>query len=212
MSITPFPIGNTNNSPLNNVNGRFVNIDNSNVGGISTTSTTIPNGEHTLSAPGSNIQSAAGIYPSFQKGGKINRGKINRKKINKISRKYKMKGSKKTIRRHVRRIKSRLRRHSRKHSRKYSNRSRHIKGGGFQPPMVTPNYPLGHTQYLLNNGSQSNVYALGGNVSAANSALANPPLVNKLLNATQPDNENHATLNANGNIGSGSGFPSRGWF
>ena len=80
--MSPFQIGNLNNPPLNNINGALVNVD-----------------------------SAASIYPSFQgqKGGKINRGKINRRKINKISRKYKMKGSKRTIKRHVRRMKSRVR-------------------------------------------------------------------------------------------------------
>ena len=211
MSLSPFPIGNTNNPPLNGVDGRYVNVDNSHVGEIATTSTVYPNGPHTLPATGSNVQSAAGIYPGSQKG-----GKINRKKINKISRKYKMKGSKRTIRRNVKRIKSRMRsKYSRRHSRKYSNRSsrrRHMKGGNFLPPMVTPNYPAGHTQYLLNNGSQSNVYSLGGLLPAANSALANPPLLNKLVDATRPDNAKHDTLNAYGNIGSGSGFPSRGWF
>ena len=78
--------------------------------------------------------------------------------------------------------------------------------------MVTPNYPAGYLQAGSNNGSISNVYSLGGHLSAANSALANPPLVNKLVNANKPDNLNHDTLNADGNIGSGSGFPSRGWF
>jgi len=211
MSLSPFPIGNNNNPPLNGVNGRFVNVDDSHVGGIATTSTVYPTGPHTLLPPSNNVQSASGIYPGSLKG-----GKINRKKINKISRKYKMKGSKRTIRRNVKRIKSRMRsKYSRRHSRKYSNRSsrrRHMKGGNFLPPMVTPNYPAGHTQYLLNNGSQSNVYSLGGHLSAANSALANPPLLNKLVDATKSDNDNHAALNAYGNIGSGSGFPSRGWF
>ena len=69
----------------------LVNIDNSNGDGNFFTNTTVPNGSHTLGSAGSNIQSAAGIYPPCKQTG----GKINRKKINKISLKYKMKGSKK---------------------------------------------------------------------------------------------------------------------
>ncbi len=87
-----------------------------------------------------------------------------------------------------------------------------MKGGAFQPPMTTPNYPAGHSQYLNNNGSLSNTYSLGGHLSAGNSALANPPPQQLLADASVPDNLNHNTLNANGNIGAGSGFPSRGWF
>jgi hypothetical protein len=87
-----------------------------------------------------------------------------------------------------------------------------MRGGGFQPPMTTPNYPPGHVQYQNNNGSLSNVYSLGGQLPAGNSALANPPPQNLVANANTPDNLNHNTLNANGNIGAGSGFPSRGWF
>lgn len=206
--MSPFPIGNLNNPPLNNINGGLVNIDSSSVGGIPFANTKIPTGPHTLPPAGSNIQGAAGIYPSFQgqKG-----GKINRKKINKISRKYKMKGSKRTIKRHVRRMKSRVRsRYSKRTSRRSSRRYKGMRGGAFQPPMTTPNYPAGYSQYQNNNGGLSNTYSLGGHLSAGNSALANPPL--QQLVAGQPDNLNHNTLNAYGNIGAGSGFPSRGWF
>ena len=80
----PFPIYNAG-TPLNNINGGLVNTDSSSVGGIPFSSTTIPNGPHTLAPTGSNVQSAAAIYPCAQKG-----GKINRRKINKISRKYLM--------------------------------------------------------------------------------------------------------------------------
>jgi hypothetical protein len=163
----------SNNSvPLNNINGSLVNTDNSSVAGIPFTSKTIPSGSHTLAPPGTNIQSAAGIYPCAQKG-----GKINRKKINKISSKYKMKGSKKTIKRNVRQIKSRVRSiYSKKTLRRnISNKesqsatrgarrtgrrgvgygaSRGLKfglvGGAFQPPMTTPNYPPGYNQYQNN--------------------------------------------------------------
>jgi hypothetical protein len=219
-----FKIGNINNPPLNNINGSLVNIDSSSVAGIPFSNTIIPTGPHTLAPAGGRVDGAAGIYPCAQKGGL--KKKINRNKINKISNKYKMKGSKKTIKRHIKRIKSRVR--SKYLSRHTANKRRSIRrrstfrrrpkskhsmiGGSFQPPMVTPNYPAGHNQYLNNNGSLSNTYSLGGNLAPANSALANPPIQHLVKNASVPDNLNHNTLNANGNIGSGSGFPSRGWF
>lgn len=205
----PFPIYNAG-TPLNNINGSLVNIDASSVAGIPISSTSIPIGPHTMAPTGTNVQSAAGIYPCAQKG-----GKINLRKINKISRKYKMKGSKRTIRRHVRRIKSRVRsRYVKRSSRRLSRRAsrRHMRGGAFQPPMTTPHYPSGWSQFQNNNGSLSNVYSLGGPLSAGNSALANPPPQQLVTGANIPDNLNHSTLNAYGNIGAGSGFASRGWF
>lgn len=204
--MSPFPIGNLNNPPLNNVNGSLVNVDGSSVGGIPFSNTRIPTGPHTLAPAGSNVQGAAGIYPCSQKG-----GKINRRKINKISKKYKMKGSRRTVKRRTRRIKSRVRsRYARRSSRRASRR--HMRGGAFQPPMTTPNYPAGYSQFNNNNGSLSNTYSLGGQLAPNLSALANPPLLNKVDNASIPDNLNHNTLNSYGNIGSGSGFPSRGSF
>jgi hypothetical protein len=205
-----FSIGNTNNPPLNGVNGSLVNVDNSHIGNIATTSKTIPCGSHTIASPYNNVISAASKFPSFMN---MKGGKINRKKINKISRKYKMKGSRRTIRRRVNRLKSRVRsKYARRHSRRHKNRGVYMRGGSFQKPMVTPNYPNGHNQYQNNDGSISNTFSLGGKLSAADSALANPAPYQLVKNASVPDNLNHNTLNANGNIGAGSGFPSRGWF
>lgn len=177
----------------------LVNIDDSHTGGIPFSSTTIPNGSHTLPAPGSNIQSAASIYPCAQKG-----GKINRRKINKISRKYKMKGSRRTIRRRIRRIKTR--KHMRRH-RKSGKRmmSRGMRGGAASAPI----YPAGHNQYDLNK-IVSNTYSLGGILPAGFSALATPPPYQKGM--AEVDNLNHNAPNLFGNTGAGSGFPSRGWF
>ena len=175
----------------------LVNVDSSNGDGNFFTNNKIPTGPHTLPPTGSNIQSAAGIYPSCKQTG----GKINRKKINKISIKYKMKGSKKTIRRNIKRMKSRMRS---KYTRRPSRRSRRSLKGG------THNYPSGYSQYQNNNGSLSNTYSLGGPLTARNSALATPPPYNKVDG--QPDNLNHYAKNAYGNSGSGSGFASRGWF
>lgn len=198
-----------NINPVTHLNGHgLVNPDSSGVGSFLFSNIKIPDGQHTLPPPGNNVQSAAGILPNCQKG-----GKINRRKINKISRHYKMKGSKRTIRRRVRRMKSRVRsKYARRHSRRASRRSRVMKGGAFQSPMTTPNYSAGYSQYMNNNGGQSNTYSLGSQLPANLSALANPPVFNKVINASIPDNLNHNTLNSYGNIGAGSGFPSRGWF
>jgi hypothetical protein len=212
--MNPFSIGNLNNFPLNNVNPAFVNVDGSNASSFLVSNKHIPTGPHTLPAPGNNVLSAAGIFPYSQKG-----GKINKKKINKISRKYKMKGSKKTIKKCVQKIKKRCRsRYARRmsrrsrHSRRSRNSRRHMKGGAFQSPMSIPNYSAGHSQFQNNNGSLSNTYSIGSSLSAGLSALANPPPFQHIAGASVPDNLNHNTLNAHGNIGAGSGFSSRGSF
>ena len=214
-----------NVNPVTHLNGHgLVNPDSSGVGSFLFTNTRIPNGPHTLPPPGNNVQSAASIYPGGQNGGKRIR-KINRKKINKISRKYKMRGSRRTVRRHVRRMKSRVRsRYS--GSRKMRTKRRQMRGGtssrsmsegarppmrggAFQQPMTAPNYPNGHTQYQNNNGSLSNTYSTGGVLPASLSALASPVPYQHV--AGDVDNLNHNTLNSYGNIGAGSGFASRGW-
>jgi hypothetical protein len=201
----PYPISNAH-TPYDNINGALVNIDNSHPNGIPFSSNVIPTGPHTMAPTGSNVQSAAGIYPCAQNGGKLRGRKINRKKINKISRKYKMKGTKRSIRRRIRKIKSRMRskhmksRHSRRHTRK-------MKGGAHTA--MAPNYPAGYLQFD-NNKVLSNTYSTGGPLPAASSALASPPPYATL--APEVDNLNHAAPNAYGNYGAGSGFPSRGWF
>lgn len=164
------------------------------------TNNIIPKGGHTLAPTGTNIQSAAGIYPcASQKGGKE---KQKRKLKNKMSIKYKMRHSKRTKKMRLSRRRHKKNRYSRKH--------KHMRGGRFQPPMTTPNYTAGHSQYGNNNGSLSNSYSRGGILPSYLSSMANPAPYVKL--GGEPDNLNHNTLNANGNIGAGSGFPSRGWF
>jgi hypothetical protein len=199
-----YPISNAH-TPYDNVNGTLVNIDNSHTTGIPFSSTVVPNGPHTMSPPGNNVQSAAAIYPCAQNG-----GKINKKKINKISRKYKMKGSKRSISRRIKRMKSRMRsRFAKRNNSKtrHAKRSRSMKGGAHAA--VAPNYPPGHNQFD-NNKMISNTYSTGGPLPAPLSALANPPIYTKL--SPEVDNLNHAAPNAYGNYGAGSGFPSRGWF
>jgi hypothetical protein len=209
--MSPYPIGNAH-PPLNNIDGSLVNIDDSHVGSLTFSNNIIPTGIHTLPSPGTNVQSAASIYPCAQKG-----GKINRKKINKISRKYKMKGTKKTIKRRVRKLKSRMRsryaKRTAKRSAKMHNKSmrggtssrRFMSGGA----AVAPNYPAGYNQYQ-NNQVLSNTYSTGGPLGASLSALANPPPYQNV--SADPDNLGHTAPNAYGNYGAGSGFPSRGWF
>ena len=171
------------------------------------TNNIVPKGIHTLPAPGSNVQSAAGIYPCANQKG----GKKYRKKINKISGKYKMRRSK---RRHNRRTKKM----SLKKVKKIYNKTRNLRmamamgmnGGGFQPPMTAPNYPAGHNQFNNNNGSLSNTYSTGGVLPPSLSAMAMPTPYQKVPGNV--DNLNHNTLNSFNNIGAGSGFASRGWF
>jgi hypothetical protein len=208
-------------TPLNNINGSLVNVDSSHVAGIPFTNKIVPNGPQTLAPAGSNVQGAAGIYPCSLKG-----GKINKKKINKISRKYKMKGSK-SNKRTMRRLKSRVYKKRSSTSRRGRGRGRKMRGGtssrnipegtlpshplmkGGAHPAVAPNYPAGHNQYE-NNKIFSNTFSTGGPLSPQLSALANPPPITMVK--ADPDNLNHAAPNAYGNYGAGSGFPSRGWF
>lgn len=194
-----------NINPVTHLNGNgLINPDSSGTGSFLFANTRVPVGPHTLPPAGSNIQGAASIYP-------LKGGKINRRKINKISRKYKMKGSKRTIRRRVRRMKSRVRSRYSRRSRARSRRHR-MRGGSAPAAMVTPNYPAGYSQYMSNNGSVSNTYSLGGQLPSNLSAMATPPPQQLVSNASVPDNLNHNTLNANGYSGAGSGFPSRGSF
>jgi hypothetical protein len=195
--IYMYPISNAH-TPYNNINDKIVNLDNSHT-------TNIPfseigggtYGPHTMAPPGNNVQSAAAIYPCAQKGGKINRAKIN-----KISRKYKMKGSKRTRRMRARRMKSRVRSKMSKRQRRRTMRG----GAGIA---TAPNYPAGYTQFD-NTKVLSNIFSTGGFLPPQLSALASPTLFHKLM----PDVDNliHTAPNAHGNYGAGSGFPSRGWF
>jgi hypothetical protein len=201
-------IGNINNPPLNNVNGNLANLYNSHVPGIpfSSTINPAPLNPNAMPLPGNNVLSAAGTIPCL-KGG----SKLYRKKINKISRKYKMTGSRKNVSRRVRRIKSRIRSKYSKKTRsnkqsKLCKNKRHskMKGG----VTYAPNYPGGNLQFD-NNKVISNTYATGTSVPGFVSAMANPPTFTKV--GADVDNLNHFSKNIYGN-NVGSGFPSRGWF
>jgi hypothetical protein len=145
----------------------LVNVNASHNSGFGFSSTVDPKSVNpaALSVPTSNIQAAAAS--------KIVGGKraINRRKINKISRKYKMKGSRKHVRRSVRRMKSRVRS-------RFAKRRRSLKQKG------------GYAQYQ-NNMPNTPSFSTGGVLSPSLSALANP-VPYKLL-GNDPDNYNHFT-------------------
>ena len=182
--------------PLSNIDRNLVNADSSNYS-ADFTSTVNPATVNPGVLPEltSNVQAAAA---SSLKGG----AKINRSKINKISRKYKMKGSRKSF---IKRTKRRLRS---KYAKK--SRTRRVavarKGGAWRSRKQRggmPNYPAGYSQYQ-NNVPMTQTYSVGGPLSASQSALANPPPITTLCNSGScTDNYNHMT---------NMGFPSRGSF
>ena len=225
-------------------NENLVNVYSSNFSSPLITNTIIPNGQHTLPPQGSNIQSAAGIYP---KGGKKNKISIKYPKLyldfylkHRMKRKMKRSLKRKMKKNRVRSAKRGAKiasniaatrsasrgikraaniaahmastRSSRRSLKRTASFGTSVMVAGGQPPMATPNYPNGYSQYQNNNGSLSNTYSLGSPLAPQNSALANPPPQQLVTNANIPDNLNHNTLNAYGKIGAGSGFPSRGWF
>jgi hypothetical protein len=206
-------------SNLNNLNGTLINNDASHWAGNAFTNRVIPSSinPNVFKEPQSNIQAAASDIPCF-KGGK----RINRKKINKISRQYKMKGSKKTVRRNIRRIKSHVRskyaskKHLSKKNKSRKNKSRknrktrsYKKRRSMKGGVSMPNYPLGYSQYN-NNEPISSTYSTGGPLSPSLSALANPVPHTRLAN-TAIDNLDHNAKNTYGN-NVGAGFASRGWW
>ena len=151
-----------------------------------------------LAGAKSNIDAAAGIVPGICMSGGAKRLK---NKIKNITKRYKMKGGKKSRKVLRRRLRSRAmslaggRRRSR-HMRSKRRFSRMQMRGGSAP------YPAGYGQYQ-NNLPMTNTYKVAGiDLPASQSALANPPPATALSNCTNcVDNYNHYT-----NIG----FPSRG--
>ena len=216
-------LGYGNIAPLSNINGAFVNVDKSNSpSGFG--STVIP-GTPPGPLPGmagtkDNVSAAAGMWPgnSIIKGG----SRMLKKKIKNITKRYKMKRSK----RRSSRIRSKLRRKYsskrkqggvpifllRKAYKSVSGSTKKRSGGGYTPP-GPPGipYPPGYGQYQ-NNVPLTPSYSVGGELSASQSALANPPPI-KILNGGRRrrtrrhrggsscvDNYNHYT---------NMGFPSR---
>ena len=153
-----------------------------------------------LAGAKSNIDAAAGIVPGICMSGGAKRLK---NKIKNITKRYKMKGGKKS--RRVLRKKLRSRAIGRSMALAGGRRrTRHMKSkrrlsrmrGGSAP------YPAGYGQYQ-NNLPMTTTYKVAGiDLPANQSALANPPPATVLSNCTNcVDNYNHYT---------NSGFPSRG--
>jgi hypothetical protein len=198
-------IGYGNTYPFSNINKNYVNVD-SNNNPYHFGSNQI-SGLPGLAGAKSNIDAAKSYVPGIClfKGG----AKKFKNKINKISRKYKMKNKSKSLRlKHKLRSKyskkSKMTMHKRKHRKTMKKGSRRsYKGGSYNAPIPFSNipYPPGYHQYQ-NNYPDTPSYSVGANLSANESALANPPPYKVLSNCTNcVDNYNHYT---------GKGFPSRG--
>jgi len=202
-------LGYGNIIPNSNINGRFVNPDNShNPGPFG--SNQIP-GLPGLAGAKNNIDAALGYVPGICfKGG----AKHFKNKIKKISNKYKMK-SKKFTKRMKSRIRSVFFRKSKTRGRRRSrsmltgkrstrsrsrSRTRRRQGGGGAYPQSIP-YPPGYSQYQ-NNLPLTPTYSVGGILKPSDVGMANPPPIRVLPNCTNcVDNYNHFT---------GKGFASRG--
>ena len=147
-----------------------------------------------------NTDAAAGIVPGICMSGGAKRLK---NKIKNITKRYKMKGGKKSRRVLRKKLRSRAMGRSmalaggRRRTRHMRSKRRLSRMRGGSAP-----YPGGYGQYQ-NNLPMTNTYQVAGvNLPANQSALANPPPATALSNCTNcVDNYNHYT---------NSGFPSRG--
>lgn len=174
--------------PLSNINGNFVNVDNSHdPAGFG--SKVIP-GLPGLAGAQNNVVAAKGIVPGIClfKGG----AKGMKRKIKNITKQYKkMKGGKKRMRSMKKRIRSKMAKSSsrrRRHPMRTVRRRRHSYRGGYS--QYQNNLPLTPT------------YSVGGVLPASQLGLANPPPITRLPACVNcVDNYNHYT---------GKGFPSKG--
>lgn len=182
--------------PNSNVNGDYVNKDNSNwSGGFS--SNEIPTSS--LFAYKNNVDAAAA---SAIRGGGIARKhkksfKIHKYKINNIAKMYKM-NSRKGLKRRINSLKSKLRslsnRYNKAKSRAHKKTMRKQRKTAFRG--MTLGRSLGFSQRGgTNNVPDTPTYALAStSLSASQSALANPPIYTVLPNCTNcVDNYNHYT-------------------
>ena len=200
-------LGYGNIIPNSNINGRFVNPDNSHSPGPFG-SNQIP-GLPGLAGAKNNVDAALGYVPGICFSGG---SKHFKHKIKKISNKYKMK-SKKFTKRMKSRIRSTFLRKSKTKTGKSKSKSRRVRrrsrsrsksrsrqGGGGAYPQSIP-YPPGYSQYQ-NNQPMTTTYSVGGVLTPGDVGLASPPPYSVLPNNTNcSDNYNHFT---------GMGFASRG--
>ena len=178
-------LGYGNIPPLSNINGRYVNVDNSHYsGGFS--SNEIP-GLPGISGTKNNVDAAAGIFKGGAKKLKIKIKNITKhyKRMKRGSKKYtSLKNRLKS--KHISRMASRQIAGRRRKSRKYSRRLKQHGGSQYQN-----NLPLTRSYQVA-----------GIPLSASNSALANPAPITLLSNdGSCRDNYNHF---------SGTSFSSRG--
>jgi hypothetical protein len=201
-------LGYGNIIPNSNINGRFVNPDNSHSPGPFG-SNQIP-GLPGLAGAKNNVDAALGYVPGICFSGG---SKHFKNKIKKISNKYKMKSKKFTKRmksrirsaffrksKTTRKTKGRRRSRSMFAGKQRRSRSRRRQGGGGAYPQSIP-YPPGYSQYQ-NNLPLTPTYSVGGILKPSDVGMANPPPIKVLPNCTNcVDNYNHFT---------GKGFASRG--
>jgi hypothetical protein len=200
-------LGYGNIAPLSNINGRYVNVDNSHspaTFGSNQISGTPPGPLPGLAGTKNNVDAAASIYPgsSILVGG----AKNIKKKINNITKKYKMSVGSRKRKNLKKRIRSKyasksITRSSKRKTRRTRKHSRRQRGGYTPPGPPGIPYPPGYSQYQ-NNLPLTPTYSVGSVLPASQLGLANPPPIQVLPNCTNcTDNYNHYT---------GTGFPSRG--
>jgi hypothetical protein len=178
-------------TPNSNINGNFVNKDNSHYpGGFG--SNQIP-GLPGLAGAKYNVDAAAARVPGICMSGG---GKKLKKKIKNITKRYKM--TKKSMKRKASNIKKKIKSIL---SRTISRSQTRAFAGGKKRKTRRQRLIGGYSQYQ-NNMPMTQTYSTGGVLSAANLGLANPVPYKTLSNCTNcVDNYNHFT---------NSGFPSRG--
>ena len=186
-------------SPLSNINGKFVNVDNSN------NPSNFPSNEIPGNPPGyfglglagakSNVDAAAGYDPGicFFKGGSKNL----KKKIKNISKKYKrMKAGSRKIKKYKKKLRNKI---------TYRNLAKSLPFEGGRRRNCSKKIRKqrgGYAQYQNNLPLTPTYQVAGINLPAKMSALATPPPYEILTNCVNcVDNYNHYT-----NLG----FPSRG--
>ncbi len=179
-------LGYGNIAPLSNVNGSYVNVDNSQYAGRFG-SNEIP-GLPGLAGAKSNIDAAASIVPGIClfKGG----AKKLKRKIKNITKHYKrMKAGSRKIKSIKRRLRHRaISRKMSRSGRRRASRRRSMRGG--------------YSQYQNNMPMTPSYQTAGINLPSSQLALANPPPITKLSNCVNcVDNYNHYT---------NMGFPSKG--
>lgn len=196
-------LGYSNIVPLSNINGSYVNVDNSHspaTFGSNQLSGTPPGPLPGLAGTKNNVDAAASIFPgsSILVGG----AKNLKKKINNITKKYKMSVGSRKRKNLKKKIRSKYASKSRASAGKRKTRRTRRQRGGYTPP-GPPGipYPPGYSQFQ-NNLPLTHTYSVGGVLPASQLGLATPPPIQVLPNCTNcTDNYNHYT---------GTGFPSRG--